>query len=1366
MDFERSVWISHARTTGSPFLSSEGRNTRRNTVAWSSFWVERIGHRRMNTGLVTRFAFFPGSILNQQHLPMSAAALLAAAEAGHVTALVAAAASDPPGDAMLALDDSELTRFWAATDQIVESALDVAEPAMKPDEPSDDEAVGQALDTLYAITILAHASIADPERAAPEELTEVACRLHDIIFDLTDPRASQLQSAIVALCEAWWLSEREGRVDLVPQTVSYMLVRALHEKATTADIKRLYTFRQALTSLDHADETVLPLQRLLLHCAIRPNILRCAEGRKLVAYFFSLHVPFIAELHRSIKSQIPVCRKSQREAYGEVYFRAWRNAAPGSDALAEIEERCVQDLMWHGLHASSTSVASAVRQVLAFTNNQKRQRGVDAMLHKLWAPLLWRNMQVANPHMRRNAATLFVEAFPLYDPAMSTVDIDGALQRQFDALSKLLMDESVGVRVVAVHGTCRVLALFWELIPSSTSRAFLTTLVKDLAHDASANTVRIAVLQGLKFLLTQNGSEELVAALKTCLAPLSTLVNDGSERVRAALFELLLAVAKVRTLNWQSVVKPEALLARLPIEKPDMQMRLTRLLLPLYLPGGKPLQQVAAAGRLVELVGSGSPAALALLVHTPRFATSSACLRLVGILLGDLLSDASPEELLEHAASPSALPPRAAPLPHAELTARLEALATFIEALAPTLDVRGERAPAPAKKKGGPSKPADDDEEEDDEAEAAADDDGGLGALLDDVSMERLSEAAKASMGGQRALTRLAAWLPASAVPHLASECLRDLALVPAASATTTRLAPLLACACAWEQDGALVAKIAESLGAPAATAASAAAAGKKRGRKSKGGDGDGRLAAPLALKALWAALTTASTRECLLSNQSTALKNLLPLLEGRANGLAAATAGGAAASDGALATVDEAQRAMSCYVQLSWHLASKAAATAAAAEANADTAGAGRAPKGGKRLTKADKAAAEASAASEAALSAREAGSLALDRVMAWTAADAPAPRTDSATSATLGEIAFIEPSPGQARQRTRPRTVLDENNPGNQPMSAFDESPMKAPPANAAGESALAAQILGCAWLAEGGMLGLMNAAQASRAVDYVRTTLRAAAAASPASASDAERSASPFAQVLPHVSKMVVLLFEGLPAHTPDAKPNEAAAAELHFLATDLLFGLLEAGTSSADAAPAARALLLESMALVAVERPFSLDILVRRLLAHVTAAIGTSLAAAQSAGARTEPTDAEGCGVGGLDLPPLSAAVAEALTLRTAGCAPALLPSLSAACVGAFERADAPALTACVTFLLACDGMRRPELPGRLELRRALEGLGDASKAAAALEAGADLNVVAPSGAMRARMDALPAEARASFGQLAPPLLRASALLAAE
>ena len=137
-------------------------------------------------------------------------------------------------------------------------------------------------------------------------------------------------------------------------------------------------------------------------------------------------------------------------------------------------------------------------QVLTFSHEQKRQRGVDAMLLKLWGPILWRALKVANPNVRRNAATLFVEAFPLQDPSLALGDLDALLQKQFDALHALLKDDAVPVRVVAVQGVCRVLAHFWELIPAPTAKALLLVLCRDLAHDAAANTVRTAVFQRLR----------------------------------------------------------------------------------------------------------------------------------------------------------------------------------------------------------------------------------------------------------------------------------------------------------------------------------------------------------------------------------------------------------------------------------------------------------------------------------------------------------------------------------------------------------------------------------------------------------------------------------------------------------------------------------------------------------------------------------------------------------------------------------------------------------------------------------------------------------------------------------------------------
>ena len=234
---------------------------------------------------------------------------------------------------------------------------------------------------------------------------------------------------------------------------------------------------------------------------------------------------------------------------------------------------------------------------------------------------------------------------------------------------------------------------------------------------------------------------------------------------------------------------------------------------------------------------------------------------------------------------------------------------------------------------------------------------------------------------------------------------------------------------------------------------------------------------------------------------------------------------------------------------------------------------------------------------------------------------------------------------------------------------------------------------------------MLGLMSGSQVERAVEYVLQAARDAAAAKTAEAG----SSSAFAQLLPHAGRLVVHLSEALPDSVGEAPPlaAEEEAARKHHMGCELLFGLIHAGGKAADAHKVLRPLLLETMMLVQQQPPHRLELLTHRLLSIVLVAIANAATAATAAGARDEPTDAENCGVTVLDLPPLIAELAEVLTLRSAGCAAALLPSLTQVCRQAMADADAARLRAGVTYLLACSGLRRAELPGRLGLRRSLE-----------------------------------------------------------
>ena len=1039
----------------------------------------------------------------------------------------------------------ELQRLWKILTSVTDQALQDAQPAMEPGlHPEAEHLVEGAIRTLEAITTLGLEHISDVEREAPEELLDIAAALHDIIFDLVDPRASTLQSAIAQLCEAWWLGDRPGRDELVPQTATYLIIATLHERATKDDIKRLYNWRSALHVLDYNDESLTKFKKLLHHVAIKPLVLRCPEGRRLVAYLFSLDVSLIGELYRAIKAQIPCCRKSLREKFGEVLFRVWR-AAESGDALVEIEERVLQDLMFHAIHASTTAMAVALRQILAYVHDQKRQRGVDQMLLKLWEPILFRALTMANPHVRRNAATLFVEAFPLQDSSLAAVELDKLLNDQFERLAVLLKDDCVSVRVVAVHGVCRVLALYWDLIPTVAAHHLLTTLVKELAHDAAANTVRIAVLTGLKYLLTQNISAPCLALVKGLLSSLAPLVHDGSERVRAAMLELCLVLSKVRGLHWQQLGRPEAMieamLARLPIERTPMQLRLTRLLLPLYLPSASKQKQ-AQTSRFVALIANGSPAARCMLTHSPHFATTSASMVLLRLLVSSILSDESnPEKLLEPS-TPTELSRRTVQLPPAQLARCLDNLAVLVEALAPTLSAMPHTCG-------------------DDEATVLASSADSLSAVLTEAVMEAISGAASTSMSAQRALTRIAAWLPAGAVPWLSADCLRQIA-ASQPGVSWTRLVPLITCACAWKQDTQLLVQMHTALATPTASNA-----GSKRNRY----NAPSELGASLALRVLWAALSTAATRQTLLERQSAALAALLPHLAATAAQLR--TAASSADGDG----VDDSLRALSCYLQLSWHLAENAAANSAAASSSAGDMNAGPARKGG-RQTKASRAVEEAASAAAAAAEARDEGCRALSLLLEWGTLPMSGGSVCCDGSSGGQEplmCALVEPSPGEARSRSRPRT-----------QSAPEEHENASPqgwPADTASKTdsvrspSMKSRVVACAWLAEGGMLGFLDPTIMYNAVRFFTQTLSTATADSTSSGA--------FTQLLPHMSKMILALIEPASADSSELEdfPDYVDATPVE-LGLELLFAFLKCGARHAEAAKAARPLLLELLLLL--------------------------------------------------------------------------------------------------------------------------------------------------------------------------------------
>lgn len=117
------------------------------------------------------------------------------------------------------------------------------------------------------------------------------------------------------------------------------------------------------------------------------------------------------------------------------------------------------------------------------------------MLYRLYDPIIWRSLNVYNHIIRGNSLTLFVNIFPVQLPNATQVEKDEFIQKQFNTLINSLNDCDSRIRVIAVQGICRILNIYWELIPVPFIQNIFNILLNKLLYDGSNSNVRSSVIE-------------------------------------------------------------------------------------------------------------------------------------------------------------------------------------------------------------------------------------------------------------------------------------------------------------------------------------------------------------------------------------------------------------------------------------------------------------------------------------------------------------------------------------------------------------------------------------------------------------------------------------------------------------------------------------------------------------------------------------------------------------------------------------------------------------------------------------------------------------------------------------------------------
>jgi hypothetical protein len=143
---------------------------------------------------------------------------------------------------------------------------------------------------LRGVAAIAMAYSMEDLGSKPNSLLNLVEALHEALIPLDEiiNGVSQLKSAIAKICEHWWLTDEAGAENLIPQLLPYLLISSLNPESPESDIKRVYHIRLSLHLLDFDDESIDSVKSLLLRCFMHPRYLKVTEGRKFLAFLFSI----------------------------------------------------------------------------------------------------------------------------------------------------------------------------------------------------------------------------------------------------------------------------------------------------------------------------------------------------------------------------------------------------------------------------------------------------------------------------------------------------------------------------------------------------------------------------------------------------------------------------------------------------------------------------------------------------------------------------------------------------------------------------------------------------------------------------------------------------------------------------------------------------------------------------------------------------------------------------------------------------------------------------------------------------------------------------------------------------------------------
>jgi Condensin II non structural maintenance of chromosomes subunit len=315
--------------------------------------------------------------------------------------------------------------------------------------------------------------------------SEIASQLHHLL-DAMDPtalsaskEAQMTHTAVVHVCELWWLHNGPDREILIGNILPVLVANVLQQDLSRAtDLKRLWNIRTAFSIIDWEDSESQSFLMLLLRCTSSPLCIKSTDGKRFLSYLLSAtdmgNLPL--QVHQSIRVQIPENKKSILLQYSDVYFGAWKQSMQSSESHddddselqpRELEMTILADLVYASIYSVKPSLVQSVCTVLSKFYDQKQLTDVADLLYRLYTPVFWRAMVSPNPVVRMNAISVLRHVFPLSSGTNSSST------KLYATLLQLLQDPDPRVRSTTSAVVSDILSLYWDGIPSHQIRLLL-----------------------------------------------------------------------------------------------------------------------------------------------------------------------------------------------------------------------------------------------------------------------------------------------------------------------------------------------------------------------------------------------------------------------------------------------------------------------------------------------------------------------------------------------------------------------------------------------------------------------------------------------------------------------------------------------------------------------------------------------------------------------------------------------------------------------------------------------------------------------------------------------------------------------------